>query len=35
MLYLTCTMISSANLVHYGIPRAKDWVSVNGGTSER
>ena len=28
MLYLTCTMISSVDLAHYGVSRAKDWVSV-------
>ena len=33
MLYLTCTMISSLDLVHYGISRAKDWVSVDCGTN--
>ena len=33
MLYLTCTMISSVDLAHYGVPRAKDWVSVDYGTS--
>ena len=29
MLYLTCTMISSVDLAHYGVSRAKDWVSVD------
>ena len=29
MLYLTCTTITSA---HYGVSRAKDWVSVDCGT---
>ena len=33
MLYLTCTMISSVDLAHYGIFRAKDWVSVDCGTT--
>ena len=28
MLYLTCTMISSVDLAHYGVFCAKDWVSV-------
>ena len=32
MLYLTCTMISSVYLAHYGVSRAKDWVSVDCGT---
>ena len=31
MLYLTCTMISSVDLAHYGVYRAKDWVSVDCG----
>ena len=35
MLYLTCTTITSINLAHYGVSRAKDWVSVNCCTSER
>ena len=29
MLYLTCTVISSVDLAHYGLSRAKDWVSVD------
>ena len=33
--YLTCTIISSVDLAHYGVFRAKDWVFVNCGTSER
>ena len=33
MLYLTCTMISSVDLAHYGVSRAKDWVSVNCGSN--
>ena len=32
MLNLTCTMISSVDLAHYGISRAKDWLSENCGT---
>ena len=32
MLYLTCTMISSVDLAHYGVSLAKDWVSVDCGT---
>ena len=32
MLYLTCTMISSVDLAHYGVSCAKDWVSVDCGT---
>ena len=33
MLYLTCTMVSSVDLAHYGVSRAKDWaVSVDYGT---
>ena len=31
MLYLTRTMISSVNLAHYGVSRAKDLVSVDCG----
>ena len=30
MLYLTCTTITSVDLAHYGVSRAKDWVSVAG-----
>ena len=33
MLYLTCSMISNVDLAHYGVSRAKDWVSVDCGTS--
>ena len=33
MLYLICTMIFSVDLAHYGVSRAKDWVSVDYGTS--
>ena len=29
----TCTLIFSVNLANYGISRAKEWVSVNCGTS--
>ena len=32
MLYLTCTIISSVDLAHYGVFRAKDRVSVDCGT---
>ena len=32
MLYLTCTMISSVDHAHYGVFRAKDWVSGDCGT---
>ena len=32
MLYLTCTMISSVDLVHLEVTRAKDWVSMDSGT---
>ena len=32
MLYLTCTMISSVDIAHYGVFCAKDWVSVDCGT---
>ena len=35
MLYLTCTTITSVDLAHYGVSRAKDWESVNCGTSKR
>ena len=35
MLYLTCTMLSSVDIAHYGVPREKDWVSVDCGTSDR
>ena len=33
MFYLTCTMISSVDLAHYGISLAKDWVSGDCGTT--
>ena len=33
MPYLTCTMISSVDLAHYGISLAKDRVSGDCGTS--
>ena len=33
MLYLICTTITSIDLAHYGVSRAKDWVSVKCGTS--
>ena len=32
MLYLTCILISSVDLAHYGVYRAKNWVSVHCGT---
>ena len=32
MLHLTCTMISSVDLAHYEVSRAKDWLSVDCGT---
>ena len=32
MFYLTCTTIISVDLAHYGVSRAKDWVSVDCGT---
>ena len=32
MLCHTWSMISSADLAHYGVSRAKDWISVNCGT---
>ena len=35
MLYLTCTGISSADLAHYGVSRAKYWVSVDCGMNMR
>ena len=31
MLYLTCTTITSVDLAHYEVSRAKDWVSVDCG----
>ena len=34
MLYLTCTTISSVDLARYRVSRAKDWVSVDCGTSD-
>ena len=34
MLYLTCTTIISVDLAHYGVSRAKDWVSVYCGTNK-
>ena len=34
MLYITCTMITSVDLAHYGVSRAKDWVSVDCGTNK-
>ena len=32
LLYLTCTMISTVDLAHYGVSHAKDCVSVDCGT---
>ena len=32
MPYLTFSMMSSVYLAHYGVSRAKDWVSVACGT---
>ena len=32
MLYLTGTIITSVDLAHYGVSRAKDWVSLDCGT---
>ena len=32
MLCLTCTTITSVDLAHYGVSRAKDWISVDCGT---
>ena len=32
MLYVTCTTITSVDLAHYRVSRAKDWVSVDCGT---
>ena len=32
MLYLTCTTIIIVDFAHYGLSRAKDWVSVDCGT---
>ena len=32
MLYLTCTIISSEDLAHYGVSRIKDWISGDCGT---
>ena len=35
MLYLTCTTITSVDLAHYGVSRAKDWVSGDCGTMSK
>ena len=32
MFCFSCTMIFSVDLAHYGLSRAKDWVSVDCGT---
>ena len=34
MLYLTCTTITNVDIAHYGVSCAKDWVSVDCGTTE-
>ena len=34
MLYLTCTILFRVDLAHYGVSRAKDWVSVDCGTNK-
>ena len=34
MLYLTCIMISSVDLAHYGVSRAENWVLVDCGTKQ-
>ena len=34
MLYLSCTTITGVDLAHYGVSCAKDWVSVDCGTSK-
>ena len=33
MLYYTCTTLTSVDLAHYGVYRAKDLVSVDCGTN--
>ena len=33
MLYLTCNTITRVDLAHYGVSLAKDWVSVDCGTT--
>ena len=35
MLYFTCTTITSVDLAHYGVSRAKDWVSVDCGPRKK
>ena len=32
MLHLTCSLLSSVDLTHYGVSRTKDWISVDCGT---
>ena len=32
MLYHSCTTKTSVDLAHYGVSRAKDWVSLDCGT---
>ena len=34
MLSIICTTITSVDLAHYGISRAKNWVSVDCGTNK-
>ena len=31
MLYITCTTTTSVDRAHYGVSRAKDWVSLDCG----
>ena len=33
ILYLTCTTITSVDLAHYGVSRAKGWISVGCDTT--
>ena len=33
MLYLSCTMTSRVDFAHFGVSHAKDWVSVDCGTT--
>ena len=35
MLHRTCTTITSVDLAHYGVSRAKDWVSVDCGARNK
>ena len=34
MLYLICITVSSVDLAHYRVSRAKDWASVGCGTRQ-